>query len=107
MKCLLLLMVLLVSPMGAFAEHHQGPEQVIFETTIGTITFLHVEHQAKISDCTECHHKGVDKGKCRNCHTLEGKDDIPKAYHAFHVQCKGCHRNSSGPTHCKGCHVKN
>ncbi len=108
MKRLLLLMVVLLvaGSLSALAEHHQGPEEVAFETTIGTISFLHIKHQGKISDCTECHHKGIDEGKCTGCHTLDGVEGVPKAKRAFHGQCKGCHKNSSGPTRCKDCHIK-
>ena len=88
----------------AVAEDHQGPDQVVFETTIGTITFEHIQHQSKISDCAECHHMGIEEGRCTDCHG--SNPEIPRLTTAFHGQCKGCHRNSSGPTNCKGCHVK-
>lgn len=103
---LLLMIISLVAgtALVAVADHHQGPEEVIFETTIGTISFLHIKHQGKISDCSECHHKGIAEGKCTGCHGAD--KDIPKLTKAFHGQCKGCHRNSSGPTNCKGCHTK-
>ncbi len=107
-RLLLLLMVAgLVACMASavVAEDHIGPKEVVFDTTIGTINFQHIQHQGKISDCTECHHKGIEEGKCTGCHGVE--KDIPRLTKAFHGQCKGCHRNSSGPTSCKGCHLKN
>lgn len=89
----------------ATASHHGGPEVIVMHGTPGDVTFNHYAHQAKISVCTECHHKGEDKGKCTSCHGVE--ENIPSRYHAFHSQCLGCHKNSSGPTKCKGCHSKN
>ena len=81
-----------------------GPAEIRLSTKMGDITFAHAQHQAKISTCTECHHKGTEAPKCTGCHGIDAS--APAAKKAFHDQCRGCHRESGGPTKCKDCHVK-
>jgi len=81
-----------------------GPETVTLEAKMGTVTFPHAAHQAKVEDCTTCHHNGVEAGACRSCHGV--KPEAPKAKDAFHKLCKGCHKDMGGPTSCRDCHKK-
>jgi len=86
----------------AFADN--GPAEVKLEASMGTVTFQHQAHQARVADCTTCHHKGVEAGACTSCHGV--KAEAPKAKDAFHKLCKGCHADKGGPTGCKDCHKK-
>ncbi len=108
MKRLVLLFVVIAfvatSAMATVAE--KGPAEIEMPAPLGDVSFSHVQHQSKVSDCTVCHHKGADKGKCTGCHGPSATEEVPKRKKAFHGQCKGCHKNSSGPTKCKGCHIK-
>ena len=81
-----------------------GPEEIKLPAKMGEVTFPHKAHQEKVSDCTTCHHKGVEAGTCGSCH--DGTK-APKAKDAFHKLCKDCHKDmKSGPTGCKDCHKK-
>jgi len=80
-----------------------GPAEIKLEASMGTVTFPHAAHQAKVDDCTKCHHNGVDAGKCTGCH--DGSK-APKFKDAAHKLCKDCHKAEGGPTNCKDCHKK-
>lgn len=82
----------------------KGPAEIKLEAKMGTVTFNHEAHQGKVTDCTECHHKGVEAGKCTGCHGVT--EGVPSAKDAFHSKCKGCHQEKGGPTSCKDCHKK-
>ncbi|NIQ96971.1 MAG: cytochrome c3 family protein [Desulfuromonadales bacterium] len=99
---LLALSFLAVGSAVVFADN--GPAEIKLPAKMGEVTFPHAAHQEKVTDCTECHHKGVDAGKCTSCHGVDAA--APKAKDAFHKQCKGCHKEQGGPTGCKGCHKR-
>lgn len=80
----------------------KGPAEIKLPNKMGEITFAHQAHQGKVADCTACHHKGVEAGKCTGCHGV--KAEAPAAKDAFHKQCKTCHQEKGGPTACKDCH---
>jgi len=82
---------------------NNGPEEVKFEASPGTVTFNHAKHQGSVADCTTCHHNGTEAGSCRSCH--DGAK-APLMKDAAHKVCKDCHKSSNGPTKCKDCHVK-
>lgn len=105
MKKLVILLVVVgfVAGTALFAAANNGPAEIKLEASMGTVTFNHAAHQAKVSDCKTCHHKGVEAGACRSCH--DGTK-APKAKDAFHKRCKGCHKEQNGPTKCKECHKK-
>jgi len=90
---------------GSLAFADNGPADITLEGgKMGQIAFGHAAHQAKVTDCTTCHHKGLDAGKCTSCHGADAA--APKAKDAFHKQCQGCHKEQGGPTGCKDCHKK-
>lgn len=85
---------------------NNGPEKVVFENKKGAVTFNHTLHQGNISDCTTCHHKGVEQGACRSCH--DGAK-APTAKKAFHSLCRDCHKKSESEKvagKCSECHKK-
>lgn len=88
----------------ALALAASGPEVITLKAKMGNVTFNHAQHQSKIADCTECHHKGTETPKCTGCHGVIKA--APEAKKAFHEQCKGCHKKSGGPAKCKECHMK-
>jgi len=109
MKKIVMLLVVagLVATTAMFAMADmadKGPAEVKLEASMGTVTFPHAAHQAKVADCKTCHHMGVEAGKCASCHGVDAA--APKAKDAFHKLCKDCHKAQSGPTKCKECHVK-
>lgn len=102
-KMLVVLLLAALAAPVAFAAG--GPEEVKFDTKMGTVTFDHAGHQEIESDCTSCHHMGMDSGTCKDCHGVD--DAAPKAKDAFHDLCTGCHKDQgAGPTKCKECHVR-
>jgi len=107
MKKLVVMLIVLAfvgtSALIAFADN--GPAEIKLEAKMGTVTFQHAAHQGKVADCTTCHHKGVEAGKCTSCHGVDAA--APKVKDAFHNQCIECHKKeAAGPTKCKECHVK-
>ena len=104
MKKLIVLFAVSLFALSAVVAVASGPADITMKAKMGNVSFPHAKHQAKISDCTECHHKGTDTPKCTGCHGA--KDGVPDSKKAFHTQCKGCHTKAGGPTKCKECHVK-
>lgn len=80
-----------------------GPAEITLPAKMGDVTFPHAAHQAKVDDCTKCHHTGVDAGACRSCH--DGTK-APKFKDAAHKLCKDCHKENGVSTSCKTCHKK-
>lgn len=72
----------------------KSPSEVVYETSMGKITFNHASH-AKLLDCNKCH-------------PTEPALTIAMTKEIGHTLCKGCHQTSGGtaPTACAGCHVK-
>ena len=82
--------------------------------------FNHDEHNelAQIEECNECHHIYDEKGQrvedessedqsCSDCHELEASGRKPALMKAFHMNCKGCHKEKGkGPVMCGQCHVR-
>ena len=91
----------------------------------GPVKFTHFKHARdyKIS-CWECHHDydGEENNwkpwegetKCIECHdTDKAEKDPPNLHKAFHLNCRGCHKQmeekgmKTGPyRQCYGCHEK-
>ena len=80
--------------------------------------FNHEEHNetAEIEECNECHHLYEDGKKledessedqlCADCHQPASTERQPSLMRAFHLNCKGCHKQKSkGPVMCGECHV--
>ncbi len=105
MKKMVILLVVagFVAGTALFAVANNGPAEIKLEASMGTVTFDHAAHQGRVSDCKECHHNGVEAGKCTSCH--DGTK-APAAKKVFHDKCKGCHKAQNGPTKCKECHKK-
>ncbi len=101
---------------------HTGPDDSLLlfreEQKIAPVLFSHFTHASKDGykiACDQCHHTG-DNSACTDCHERfdEWEDDgkvVPKSWHAYHLQCKGCHKETlkakpaaKAPIKCKGCH---
>ena len=97
---LLLLLLLLPAPLMALDE--SGVEAFEYDSRWGMVTFKHLAHQRRTSNCKVCHHLGVALGGCRDCHgTIQ---DLPQFTDVLHKTCTACHWNKKGPTECSGCH---
>jgi hypothetical protein len=81
--------------------------------------FRHDEHNEKaaIDACNVCHHVYEDgqlledessEGElCADCHGFEDDGSQPGLEKAYHLNCKGCHRQAGqGPLTCGECHVR-
>jgi len=71
------------------------PVTVTYEATMGTVTFEHAEHAARLD--------------CSQCHTTDPPQKIAIDKEVAHNQlCKVCHKKSGGnaPTACPDCHKK-
>lgn len=111
--------LLLLLPVAIHAAEIPPEKEIIFfeSAKLGTVTFLHKMHASlQDTECTTCHHRGVDESPpedCHNCHTSEPTNEAPKAIKAFHIRCRGCHEytvesgQKAGPVKkCTLCHVK-
>jgi hypothetical protein len=68
------------------------------------ILFTHKAHSESYgAKCVDCHHTGKNE-KCSVCHMRRDQGNIINLKGAFHQQCLGCHRKSSGPKACGRCH---
>ena len=103
-KIAILFVALAIVSTAAFAviAAENGPADIKLPASMGEISFDHAGHQARVTDCTTCHHQGEGTA-CRSCHGT--KPEAPDAKKAFHASCKGCHQEQNGPTKCKECHT--
>ena len=98
-----------VGAIAAFASDN-GPAEVKLDTPKmgkSMVVFPHAKHQALGKECTVCHHNGMEKPKCTECHGVDAK--APSAKQAFHKLCIDCHTSmAKGPQKkdCKVCHTK-
>jgi len=92
-------------------------QTIIFEASLGPVTFLHDKHQEITNnDCSICHHLKDEKGKqaCRQCHKRKNEtfEDDPLSFYDVKMQfCRNCHRgknsqveNPKAPVSCRDCH---
>ncbi len=100
----------------------QGPETITLPGgKKGAVHFSHWKHQTELNiSCGECHHgpnhspykEGMKIHKCDECHNKDFPNKkLNKPMKAFHVNCKGCHKqmaakHPNAPTKCNGCHKK-
>jgi hypothetical protein len=81
--------------------------------------FAHDAHNeaAGIEECGRCHHvyqdgvQALDESsedqRCAECHDLKPSGNAPALRKAYHLNCRGCHREmKKGPTMCGECHIK-
>lgn len=99
---LLALSLMVVGSAVVFADN--GPADINLSAKMGDVAFPHATHQDIVSDCTECHHTGMDTPNCHDCHGSDAA--APKTKDAFHSLCKDCHQDQGGPTGCKDCHKR-
>lgn len=80
-----------VKPAAPAAE---GPATVIYEATMGKVTFNHAVHSASLD--------------CSKCHPTDPPQKVVIDKEIAHTLCKDCHKEAGGnaPTACTGCHKK-
>ena len=97
--------VFLCLSIAALADN--GPAEIMLENKQGTVTFNHQQHQSQVTDCSTCHHQGVEQGSCRSCHDGIKAPDSKKAFHGL---CKSCHKKNDSKKvtgkKCSECHTK-
>jgi len=98
----LLLILLLLLPVPLMALDESGVEVFEYGSPWGAVSFKHLQHQKRASNCLVCHHQGVELGGCGNCHGVI--HNLPQFKDVLHKTCIGCHWNKKGPTECSGCH---
>ncbi len=93
------------------------PESIVFETSLGSVTFDHVTHREYTKNwCATCHHTRDpgERQRCRTCHKgkiATDEDDPPSFWDVKMNLCRGCHRErnaaggeSNAPVDCMQCH---
>jgi len=123
--CVYMLAALIISSLIFVSAHSQEDEMLIVDNKVfenpqrPPAAFKHDEHNenAAIEECNICHHIYKD-GKlledessedqlCSECHNLTASGNQPALRKAFHINCKGCHKeNGDGPIMCGECHKK-
>ena len=123
--CVYMSAALIISSLIFVSAHSQEDEMLIVDNKVfenpqrPPAVFKHDEHNenAAIEECNICHHIYKD-GKlledessedqlCSECHNLTASGNQPALRKAFHINCKGCHKeNGDGPIMCGECHKK-
>jgi hypothetical protein len=86
-----------------------APEIVLNGGTSGHVTFPHLRHQQKLTDCTICH--SVFPQTPGAIEALQAQGKLTKK-EIMNTQCTKCHKEKqkagekAGPTTCTTCHVK-
>ncbi len=92
---------------GVNAGYQEGNAVILLDKTGHRLPQIRFNHKAHIeeynTECIDCHHKGSMK-KCSACHTRKDMDAVINLKSAYHQQCQGCHRQTSGPKGCYRCH---
>ncbi len=102
-----LMFVALVLVLAALAAP-APPEQLVFETKMGNVTYLHAKHvEYAKSDCGVCHDKLFSQSVKA---PLGYKGAVHKTAETKKISCGACH-NAGGAAfastgNCKRCHVK-
>ena len=74
------------------------PEEVIFASAVGTVTFPHLLHQEMEIPCEDCHHETLAE---------ELSMPHPEYFADFWIQCVTCHRTglrANCAQQCSTCH---
>ena len=85
----------------------KAPEQIVFQSKMGNVTFNHAAHVKRAKDdCQACHDKLFPQSKA----PLNFKASMHQTAESAKASCGGCH-NPSGPAfaskgNCAKCHVK-
>lgn len=88
----------------------KGAAEIVLEGgTSGKVTFPHLRHQEKLTDCSICHSVFPQKAGAIEEFKAQGK--LAKKQ-VMNDQCTKCHKEmkqageKTGPTTCTTCHVK-
>jgi len=100
--------VALVLALGAFAQDAETPEDIVFETSMGHVTFSHATHVDHAEDgCEACHDSLFPTSR----EDLKFKEGMHRPAVTAKESCGGCH-NPDGPgfdasamANCGKCHV--
>ena len=103
------LCVALVLALGAFAQDAEVPDEMVFESAMGNVTFSHAKHTERAeNNCETCHDKLFPQSR----EPINFKAGMHKPAISAKAACGGCH-NPDGPgvdasvtANCKNCHVK-
>jgi len=93
---------------AAGADAKKPPEQLVFKTKMGNVTFHHAEHIKRVDGkCAVCHDKLFKQDATA---PLGFKKGMHKPAEASKTSCGACHHQGGKafPTkgNCKKCHVK-
>src|SRR5574341_1913188 len=110
MKILLALLAGLVLLLGfgpLTAQEKKAPENLVFKSNMGDVTFDHAKHQEREKgDCKVCHPKLFQQSQA----PLNFKAGMHKPAEASKTACAGCHhaggKSFESKGNCNKCHVK-
>ena len=123
-RSLIILMALTVSILTGALAFSRADENLLDNSAFDNprkppSLFNHDYHMEdlEIDDCSVCHHLYEDGEliedessageSCSECHPVRPEDKTVPLMKAFHLNCKGCHKErGSGPVMCGQCHVK-
>ncbi len=102
--------ILLVLALGAFAQEATAPDELVFDSAMGNVTFSHANHVERAeNNCETCHTKLFPQSSDE---PLNFKAGMHKPAISAKESCGACH-NPDGPgfdasntANCKNCHVK-
>jgi c(7)-type cytochrome triheme protein len=107
MKTLAAILLTLTMLVALSAIAQEAPDEIVFESKMGNVTFDHKAHTAAAKDdCEACHDKLFPQSR----EPINFKDKMHKTAEAEKTSCAGCHHNggTSFETkgNCKKCHIK-
>ena len=96
-----------VGPGLSQAQDKEAPNEIVFESKMGAVTFGHATHAERVkNDCTACHDGLFPKSRA----PLNFKEKMHQPAEAAKTSCAGCHHPEgtafASKGKCKSCHVK-
>jgi c(7)-type cytochrome triheme protein len=96
-----------VTLIPSHAQEKKPPENLEFESKMGTVTFDHAKHSERVKgNCATCHEKLFPQSKA----PLNYKEKMHQVAEANKTSCGSCHHEGGAAFAAKGkcntCHVK-
>ena len=90
------------------AQEKKPPEELVFETKMGNVTFAHAKHVERAkNDCATCHEKLFQQSKAA---PLNYKEKMHQVAESNKTSCAHCHveggASFASKGQCNTCHVK-
>ena len=101
-------LLLLAGVFTVAAQEKKPPEQLVFKSMMGNVTFQHVKHvEREKANCKTCHEQLFQQSAAA---PLNYKANMHKTAEAKKLACAACHvaggKSFETKANCQKCHVK-